>query len=112
MHAFSSTSHRRAGPWQRHLLALGIQGACLLMAQTALAQQGNPPAEQPKTQAQTQSTQAQSTQAQQAEAKRAAAEAAAPTLPTVQVTATADLEPGASTRIEAGRWSRPTAWPT
>ena len=81
MHAFSSSSHRRAGPWQRHLLALGIQGACLLMAQTALAQQGNPPAEQPKTQAQTQST-----QAQQAEAKRAAAEAAAPTLPTVQVT--------------------------
>lgn len=77
----------------RRLLALGVQGACLVMAQQASAVSADEQAQRAAQKA------AQKTAPKTAGAA-ADAQREAPSLPAVQVSASAELEPGAAARVQ------------
>ena len=81
----SPTARQPKASLARNLLVLAVHGACLLTAQTTLAQHGSAPAHK-RGQAQP-----------QADSPRTQA---TPVLPAVQVSATAELEPGPTTHID------------
>lgn len=82
----------------RRLLALGVQGACLVMAQQALAQQAS--AISAGEQAQRAAQKAAQKTAPKTAGAAADAPREAPSLPAVQVSASAELEPGAAARVQ------------
>ena len=88
----------------RRLLALGVQGACLVMAQQASAVSADE-------QAQSAAQKAAQKAAPKTAGAAADAQREAPSLPAVQVSASAELEPGAAARVQGARWSRRAAWP-